>query len=340
MVSTPLIKAAHSDCDSDYSDCDDSDEGVKKVVEFLLYKGAMVNASNNDGATALHMACYRGYLETARLLLNHGAALEAKDNESPLHWACWRNKLDVVKELVQRGADLFVKNESKETPLDKAERYGATEVAEYLLEQYREKVWKQEGGLSLHAVLREATTMENNKVQVPIGTLTVDEFLTLLVSIHSQDTDAIHRQDGNRALPLHNACLANAPMKVLCFFVEQDVATLYMMDSAGALPIHNACRGGVSLEKFKYLIEKGGVGTLCARDNQCALPLHVACQSKSSVDVVKYMLKLYPRSVSEKTSVGALPFMLACECSASESVLQELLTAHPEALDKMKTYYT
>ena len=264
-------------------------------------------------------------METTRLLCTTHAA---------------SNKLDVVKELVQRGADIFVKGRYGETPLDRANRKGVAEVADYLLEQYKEKLWKREGCLSLHVILGESSSLENNKVQLPVGTLTDDEFLTLLVSIHSQDTDAIHRQDGNRALPLHNACLANAPMKVLCFFVEQDVATLYMMDSAGALPIHNACRGGVSLEKFKYLIEKGGVGTLCARDNQCALPLHVACQSKSSVDVVKYMLKLYPRSVSEKTSVGALPFMLACECSASESVLQELLTAHPEALDKMKTYYS
>ena len=181
-------------------------------------------------------------------------------------------------------------------------------MAEYLLEQYKEKVWKQEGRLSLHAILGEATNLENNKVQLPIGTLTVDELLTLLVSIHSQDTDSIRSQDGNRALPLHIACRANAPIKVLRFFVEQDAATLYMMDSAGSLPIHDACRGGASLEKIKFLVEKGGVGTLCARDNQCALPLHVLCQSKPSVDVVKYMLKLYPISVSEKTSAWSFAF--------------------------------
>ena len=69
--STPLIKAACSNCDSD--------EDVKKVVKFLLDKGADVNARSNNGATALHWACHRGYLETARLLLDHGAALEAKD---------------------------------------------------------------------------------------------------------------------------------------------------------------------------------------------------------------------------------------------------------------------
>ena len=204
-----------------------------------------------------------------------------RTNDTPLHLACWSNKLDVVKELVQRGADIFAKGEDDKTPLDQAkENDGATEVAEYLLEQYKDKVWKQEGRLSLHAILGEATNLENNKVQLPIGTFTVDELLTLLVSIHSQDADSIRIQDGNRALPIHIACRANAPMKVLRFFVEQDTATLYMMDSAGSLPIHAACRGGASLEKFKYLIEKGGVGTLCARDNN-ALSRCTSCANQN-----------------------------------------------------------
>ena len=87
--STPLIQAACSDRDSDGD--------VKNVVKFLLDNGATVNdaivddgTTAYDGTTALHWACYKGYLESARLLLDHGAALEAKDgnNETPLHYAC------------------------------------------------------------------------------------------------------------------------------------------------------------------------------------------------------------------------------------------------------------
>ena len=334
LDSTPLIKAASSYFGSD--------EDVKKVVKFLVDKGANVNATDAHGSTALHVACGTGKLETARLLLDHGAGLEAQDqsNYTPLHHACFHDKLDVVKELVKRGADIFAKGHDESTPFDRAKRMRASEVAEYLLEQYKEKMWEREGRLSLHAILNESTNLGNNNIQLPVGTLTVDELLTLLVSIHAQDTDSIRSQDGNRALPLHLACRFNAPIQVLRFLVLQDTSTLHMMDSAGSLPIHDACRGGASLEKIKFIVEKGGVGLLCARDNQCALPLHILCQSIPSVDVVKYMVKLYPISVSEKTSLGALPLMLACECSASESVLQVLLTAHPEALVTMKTYYS
>ena len=112
---TPLIHA--------FFQIANSDEDVKKVVEFLLDKGAEVNASRNDGMTALHWACLNGYLESVRLLLDHGAALEATDNENrtPLHMACrYDHHLGVVEELVQRGADILARSEDDETPLDVA----------------------------------------------------------------------------------------------------------------------------------------------------------------------------------------------------------------------------
>jgi len=129
-------------------------------------------------------------------------------------------------------------------------------------------------------------------------------------------------------------------MKIIRFLFEQDRVTLYLINSHGCLPIHEACRGEMPLEKIKYLVEMGGVGTLCARDTRCALPLHVSCESKPSVDVIKYLLKMYPKSSSDKTSEGALPLMLATECKASEDALHVLLTAYPDALIVMKKYYS
>jgi len=151
---------------------------------------------------------------TLIILLNHGAALEAKEenNDTPLHLACWNDYLEMVKELVQRGADIFAKGEYGKTPLDASD--GGSEVAKYLLEQYKEKLWKREGRLSLHTILRESTHLENKKVQVPIGTLMVDELLALFVSIYSQDTDSIRCQEDSHSWPLHMACHSNAPIEV------------------------------------------------------------------------------------------------------------------------------
>jgi len=66
------IRAAASDCDSE--------ENIKAVIKVLLTKGVVVSASNDLGATALHVACNTGHLETAQLLLDHGAVLDATDN--------------------------------------------------------------------------------------------------------------------------------------------------------------------------------------------------------------------------------------------------------------------
>ena len=196
-------------------------------------------------------------------LLHRGADLEAKDENhaTPLHWACQcSGNVAVIQELVQRKVDIFVKDADNKTPFDKANALEANgAVTDFLLEQYEEKVWQREGRFSFHSILGEATYLENDQVQLSVGTLTVDELLELLVSIHSRNPDSIRSQDSNRSLPLHVACRTNAPIKVLCFFVEQDTAMLYMMNNAGSLPVHEACRGGACLEKIKLLTEKGGV---------------------------------------------------------------------------------
>jgi ankyrin repeat protein len=44
----------------------------------------------------------------ARLLIEHGADIEAKDNEggnTPLHWAVDKNSLDVARLLIDSGAN-------------------------------------------------------------------------------------------------------------------------------------------------------------------------------------------------------------------------------------------
>jgi hypothetical protein len=53
--------------------------GHKDVVEFLLDKGIDLRVEENTGQPALHLAAHRGQLEIVRLLLAHGARLEARN---------------------------------------------------------------------------------------------------------------------------------------------------------------------------------------------------------------------------------------------------------------------
>jgi ankyrin repeat protein len=91
--------------------------GRTSVVEFLLPRGIRL-AECHRGETGLHWAAYGGHLEIVRLLLEHGAPVDVKDetwDNTPLGWAVhgWENPspefrrpqhLDVIALLIAAGA--------------------------------------------------------------------------------------------------------------------------------------------------------------------------------------------------------------------------------------------
>ena len=70
---TPLISAADSHTPDD--------EKAKKMCDYLLSKGAAVNAIDEDGASALHHAAYRNRPLTVAFLLKWGANSKLKDKK-------------------------------------------------------------------------------------------------------------------------------------------------------------------------------------------------------------------------------------------------------------------
>ena len=51
--------------------------GIAELVEFLISKGAEVNATLRGGHTALIFACTHGHVECAQILISHGADVNA-----------------------------------------------------------------------------------------------------------------------------------------------------------------------------------------------------------------------------------------------------------------------
>ena len=73
----------------------------------LLRKGAVVNTSNDESYTALHLAAGHGITAVLEVLLDLGAELEARDSDgwTPLHWAVRFGREFNVGELLRRGAN-------------------------------------------------------------------------------------------------------------------------------------------------------------------------------------------------------------------------------------------
>ena len=83
--------------------------------------------------TPLHFACFRGKLDVAQLLLDHGAQVNVKNHkgETPLHLASRLMSLEAAWILLKYGADLNAENFESETPFQLARR-GMREKMEQL----------------------------------------------------------------------------------------------------------------------------------------------------------------------------------------------------------------
>jgi len=109
--------------------------GDQKAVATLLSQRADVNASQADGATALHWAVYRDDLPMIERLLAGGARVNAANRHgaTPLTLACINGSAAAIARLLAAGADPNDRGPNGETALMMASRTGAVEAMAVLL---------------------------------------------------------------------------------------------------------------------------------------------------------------------------------------------------------------
>ncbi|CAL9055041.1 uncharacterized protein LOC135676275 [Musa acuminata AAA Group] len=123
------------------------------IVKYLLeWKGpekVELEARNMYGETPLHMAAKNGCSESARMLLRHGASLEAKANNgmTPLHLAVWHalraEDSITVSTLLEYNADCSVKDNEGMTPLNHLSDGASSEKLRGLLGWHMEEQRKR-----------------------------------------------------------------------------------------------------------------------------------------------------------------------------------------------------
>jgi len=112
------------------------DEQARNIEHEIMLKHAQDWLNNNQknsskslaetivhqrtGATALHVAAAKGYLDVIDVLIRAGANINAVDNDgwTPLHAAAHWDKHDVIHFLLERNADFDAKNYAGQTALD------------------------------------------------------------------------------------------------------------------------------------------------------------------------------------------------------------------------------
>jgi ankyrin repeat protein len=93
------------------------------ALETLLDGGSMVDESDFMLGTALHHAAVDDNVESAKLLIAHGADVEAVSEQQgsrPLHLAVDANSIKVLRLLIQVGADIESTDDLGQRPLYRA----------------------------------------------------------------------------------------------------------------------------------------------------------------------------------------------------------------------------
>ena len=99
-----------------------------KIARLLLDHGATVNAQTPQLRTPLHFASQRGSQECARLLLNHGADSNVQDaaGDTPLHLAFRGAHERVLTLLINSGASAAIVNKKGEPAVAMRKAQGAS----------------------------------------------------------------------------------------------------------------------------------------------------------------------------------------------------------------------
>ncbi len=93
--------------------------GQTRIVSILQRNGARVNEKNLKGCDALMAAARFGFSETATNLISQGANVNSENvyGTSPLMMAAWYGNIESVKILLRSGADVHHRNKAGQTAL-------------------------------------------------------------------------------------------------------------------------------------------------------------------------------------------------------------------------------
>ena len=138
------------------------------ILKLILNAKAFVDAKNNTGSTALHLACRheKAHLVQILLLEQYRTRPTVQDNnlDTPLHFAAMMyDKPNALKALLERKADVNVCNLRNQTPLHIAAINNNEYAVQELLKYSADVSIRDNGGMRPidHAVVRNFSYLES-----------------------------------------------------------------------------------------------------------------------------------------------------------------------------------
>jgi hypothetical protein len=108
---------------------------LKAAKVLIITKGMPIDDRNEHDETPLMIASIKGYLETAKLLLDNGADVN-KPGWTPLHYAASKGNIEMIRLLLEENAYIDTASPNGTTPLMMAAGYSSNPLAcKVLLEE-------------------------------------------------------------------------------------------------------------------------------------------------------------------------------------------------------------
>jgi len=133
--------------------------GARERLREICRDRSAVNSFSKDGFTALHFACYFGQPEAARLLIEHGASVDAAAGNPmkvmPLHSAASARNFEAARVLLEHGAPVNARQQGGWAPIHAAAQNGDRAMVELLLQYGADPRMENDEGKTAAAVARE-----------------------------------------------------------------------------------------------------------------------------------------------------------------------------------------
>ena len=253
-----------------------------------------------EGQTPLHVAAYAGAAETAAILLDRGADVDAVDTlgQTPLHVAAKSARVDVMRELLTRGADGTLRADDSMTALDLVLASGSIDGMRILL---------------MHGL---PVNEPNARGVMPLHTAALSGHAVGIRELVGRGADVNARTDDG-VTPLHHAATADAAVAIRELAGRGADVNAQTFD--GEAPLHRAAAAN-AVAAIRELAGRGA--DVNAQRNDGMTPLHVAA-GVGAVDAVRELGE-YDADVNAQAGDGATPLHRAAAAGSLEA-LRELL---------------
>lgn len=297
FLHTPLLAAAHG--------------GHRAICEMLIKLGANLDALNDVGSTALHIAAANDRSAAVEYFMMKKHFLEAKNNKgnTPLLSAARNNATGVCEKLIQAGAKIDETNNEGSNALHLAASEGKTRTVEFL------------------AKYKPLLDAQNKNGHTPLMEAAEKGFTGVCEVLLKAGVDSL-LQDKNGFNAMHTAVINGKVNIVKVLLIHEKLVN--SKTNEGRTPISIAAEKGYS-DICEILLKASADPFL--KSNVGTNAMHFAA-SNGKIEIINMLLP-YGQIVNSRNDVGSSPLICAAE-NGGLDVFSILLKANADPFAKTK----